>query len=120
MTQHQITGKKQIAETYGILLHEAKMYDPYMDDLKAFLVSSQRRVTGTCRVILVPGMIKAVTVKSPYNLLEVNGAVYGEHSDAYTGADAAGSALLHGFEQRLYHSLEKKKTGNLYIGAASA
>ncbi len=117
MTQFQITGKKQIAETFGILLHEAKTYDPYMDDLKAFLVSSQKRVTGTCRVILVPGRIKAVLVTSPYDLLKADGAVYGEFSKAYTGADAAGSALLHGFEQKLYHALEKEKIGNVYMGA---
>ncbi|MDD3287574.1 MAG: argininosuccinate synthase [Alphaproteobacteria bacterium] len=118
MTQHQITGKKQIAETFGLLLHEAKTYDPYMDDLKAFLVSSQRRVTGMCRIILVPGMIKAVMVKSPYNLLEADGAIYGESSKAYTGADAAGSSLLHGFEQKIYHAVGKKKMDGVYIGAA--
>jgi argininosuccinate synthase len=85
----------------------------------AFLKSSQKRVTGTCKVILVPGMIKAVLVKSPYNLLEADGAVYGETAKAYTGADAAGSALLHGFEQSLYHGLSKKKDVDLMIGAAS-
>ncbi|MDD5587324.1 MAG: argininosuccinate synthase [Alphaproteobacteria bacterium] len=119
MTQYQITGKKQIAETFGILLHEAKMYDPYMDDLMAFLVSSQCRVTGSCRVILAPGRIKAVLVKSPYDLLGADGAVYGEFSKAYTGADAAGSALLHGFEQKLYNALGKEKTGNVYMGVMS-
>jgi argininosuccinate synthase len=109
MTQAQITGKKPIAEAFGQLVHEAKVFDPYLDDLKAHLTSSQRRVTGTCHVVLAPGYIKAVTAKSPYDLLAVKGAVYGETSTAYNGTDAAGSALIHGFEQRLYHSLERGK-----------
>ncbi|MDE1170148.1 MAG: argininosuccinate synthase [Verrucomicrobium sp.] len=106
LTQAQITGKKPVAEAFAQLVHEAKNFDPYLDDLKAFLESTQRRVTGTCRVHLIPGRIKAVTVQSPYDLLGIRGSTYGEASTAYTGADAAGSALLHGYEQRLYHSLD--------------
>jgi len=45
--------------------------------------------------------------QSPFNLLEIKGTTYGEVSSAYSGADAAGSTLLHGYEQRLYHSLGK-------------
>ncbi|HAX91045.1 MAG TPA: argininosuccinate synthase [Rhodospirillaceae bacterium] len=116
MTQSQISGKRAIAEKFGEMLHEAKMYDPYMDDMKALMVSSQRRVTGTARVYLAQGMIKATTVTSPYDLLGVKGAVYGETSTAYTGADAAGSTLIHGFEQRLYYSLEKDKSRSMFIG----
>lgn len=118
MTQYQITGKKQIAETFGMLLHEAKMYDPYMDDMMAFLESSQKRISGTAKIYLTQWMIKAVTVTSPYDMLSADGAVYGETSTAYTGADAAGSALIHGFEQSLYHKLSKDQK-SVFMGAAS-
>lgn len=105
LSQAQISGKKPLAESFGQLVHEAKMFDPYLTDIRAFLTSSQRRVTGVCRVTLVPGYIKATTAQSPFDLLAIKGTVYGEVSSAYSGADAAGSALLHGYEQRLYHSL---------------
>lgn len=119
MTQSQITGKRLIAERFGAMLQEAKMYDPYMDDMKALLVSSQRRVSGVAKVYIEPGIIKATTVTSPYDLLSVKGAVYGETSTAYSGADAKGSALIHGFEQRLYHSLERGdiKRTRIFLGA---
>jgi argininosuccinate synthase len=107
LSQAQINGKKPLAEAFGQLVHEAKMFDPYLTDIKAFLVSSQRRVSGTCSVTLGQGYIKAVVAESPFDLLGIKGSVYGEVSSAYTGADAAGSALLHGYEQRLYHSLGK-------------
>lgn len=105
LSQAQITVKKPLAEFFRQLVHEAKMFDPVLSDIKAFLTSSQRRVTGSCRVTLAPHHIKAVTATSPFNLLAVKGTVYGEVSSAYSGADAAGSALLHGYEQQLYRSL---------------
>lgn len=106
LSQAQISGKKQLAETLGALIHEAKMFDPFVDDIKALLTSSQRRVTGLCKVRLVQNAIASVAVSSPYDLLAARGSTYGEVSSAYSGADAAGATLLHGYEQRLYHSLE--------------
>ncbi len=108
LSQAQINGKKPLAESFGQLVHEAKMFDPYLTDIMAFLASSQRRVTGTCKVLLGQGYIKAATATSPFDLLGIKGSVYGEVSSAYSGSDAAGSALLHGYEQRLYHSLDGK------------
>ena len=105
----QISGKKPLAETFGQLVHEARMFDPYLEDIKAFLTSTQRRVTGRARVLLAPGQIKAVTATSPFDLLAIKGTTYGEVSSAYTGADAAGAALLHGYEQRLCYSLKDKE-----------
>jgi len=105
LSNAQIAGKKPLAEQFGALVHEAKMFDPYLEDIKAFLTSSQRRVSGTCTLSLIPHAIKAVTAHSPYNLLAVQGSVYGEVASAYSGADAAGSTLLHGYEQFLYHGV---------------
>ena len=108
MTGLQIAGKKPLAEEFGRLIHEAKFFDPYLEDIKAYFESSQRRVSGTARLNLAPGYIKAVTAKSPYDLLSLKGATYGEESDAYSGSDAAGATKLHAFEQKLYHSLNDK------------
>jgi argininosuccinate synthase len=106
LTQAQITGKKPLAEALGAHFHEAKMFDPFVDDITAFLTSSQRRVTGSCTVRLIPNAIASVTVSSPYDLLAARGSTYGEVSTAYSGADAAGATRLHGYEQQLYHSIE--------------
>ena len=54
---------------------------------------------------LIPNAIASVTVASPFDLLTARGSTYGEVSSAYSGADAAGATLLHGYEQQLYHSL---------------
>lgn len=103
LTQKQIAFKKGVAEEFGRLIHEAEIFDPLFNDLKAFLESSQKRVTGSCTVHLNPGHIKAATATSPFDLLSVGDSEYGEFSDAYTGQDAAGSAKIRAYEQALYH-----------------
>lgn len=118
LSQAQITGKKSLADALGAMIHEAKMFDPYVEDLKAFLKSTQRRVTGSCAVKLIPNAIAAVRVRSPFDLLAAKGSTYGELSSAYSGTDAAGSALLHGYEQRLYHSVESAKSSKEVAHAA--
>jgi argininosuccinate synthase len=118
LSQAQISGKKPLAETLGALIHEAKMFDPFVDDIKALLASSQRRVTGVCCVRLVQNAIASVTVSSPYDLLAARGSTYGEVSSAYTGSDAAGATLLHGYEQQLYHSLTETPLRNEISTAA--
>lgn len=106
LTQLQISGKKPLAEEFGRLIHEARFFDPYLTDLCAFLKSTQRRVTGTSEIFLTKGHIKAVTSDSPYNLLGIKGATYGETASAYSGEEAQGACKLHSFEQQLYHTFD--------------
>ena len=101
----QVLGKKSIAIDFGRLVHEAKMYDPWLEDLKALLKSTQRRVTGTVFIELSPGTIGHCRTDSEFNLLAARGAQYGEASEYYDGRDAAGACRLNAFEQRLWNSM---------------
>lgn len=108
LTQEQIFFKKSVATEFGRLIHEAKFFDPLIDDLRAFLDSSQKRVSGTCTVHLKQGRIDAVTVKTPYDLLSAAGSVYGEYADFYSAPDALGSCKINAYEQVIYHGVKKK------------
>ena len=99
LSQHQIHFKNVIANEYGKLLHEAKFFDPCFEDLKAYLISSQAKVTGECTVYLKPFRIEAVTADSPHNLLHLKGATYGESASAWSGAEAEGACKIAGYEQ---------------------
>ncbi len=107
LTQEQIFFKKNVGTEFGRLIHEAKFFDPLIDDLRSFLASSQKRVTGTCTVHLKPGRIDAVTVKTPYDLLTASGSLYGEYADFYTATDAIGSSKLNAYEQVIFHGVKK-------------
>ena len=105
LTQGQIQTKQFISNEFGKLVHEAKFFDPYINDLKAFLLSSQKRVSGEATLHLQPGAIKACVADSKYNLLAAKGSTYGETAGAYTGAQAEGAARIYGLEQMLYHQI---------------
>jgi argininosuccinate synthase len=108
LTQAQIFFKKSVATEFGRLIHEAKFFDPLLDDLRAFLKNSQKRVSGKARVYLKPSRIEAVTIDTPYDLLSAAGSVYGEYADFYSATDAVGSSKISAYEQVIYQSLEKK------------
>lgn len=109
LTQSQIQAKQYLGNELGRLVHEAKFFDPYLEDIQAFLISSQRRVTGEAVLHLEPKYIAACVADSPYNLLAAKGAIYGETAGAYTGAQAEGAARIYALEQTLFHQLDRVK-----------
>jgi argininosuccinate synthase len=107
LSQAQIQTKQFIANEVGRAIHEARSFDPHLEDLYAYLRSSQRRVDGVCNVTVRQGYIESVTADSPNNLLAVKGAVYGEVSSLYSPQQAEGATRLHAIEQMICHSLAK-------------
>ncbi len=98
LSNRQQAAKLQLGNTYGDLLHEAVYYDPILDDFRAFLDSSQQRVTGEVRVKLVKGNIVPLGSRSPYSLLDAatrSGVVYGYGSSLWTGEQARAFAHMY-------------------------
>ena len=98
LSNRQQATKATLGNTYGDLLHEAVYFDPIMDDFRAFLDSSQRRVTGTVRVKLHKGNIVLLGSKSPHSLLDAatrSGVVYGHGSSLWTGEQARAFAHMY-------------------------
>jgi argininosuccinate synthase len=101
LTAGQRFWKDHMGEVYGQLVHEARFLDPLARDIEALLASSQRNVTGDVRVHLRQGLVAVTGVRSPFSLMDVQQTAYGEHTDLWTAADAAGFARLHGTAQWL-------------------
>ena len=98
LSNRQQAIKATLGTTYGDLLHEAVYYDPILDDLRAFLDSSQTRVTGDVRVRLHKGNTVVLGSRSPYSLLEAaarEGVVYGYGSSLWTGEQARAFAHMY-------------------------
>ena len=103
LSQSQIQMKQLIANEVGKAIHEARAFDPHLEDLCAYLRSSQRRVEGVAFVALRQGYIESVTADSPNNLLAVKGAIYGEVSNLYSPEQMEGATRLHAIEQMICH-----------------
>lgn len=87
--------KDQLADTYGMMLHEAKFYDPAMRDIEAFFDNSQQDVTGTVTVYVCNGNIIPQFVESPNDALSEGQATYGEHQSGWTGVEARAFSKLY-------------------------
>lgn len=105
LSQAQIHTKQFIANEVGRAIHEARAFDPHLEDLYAYLRSSQRQVDGVCNVAVRQGHIESVTADSPHNLLALKGSVYGEVSTLYSAQQAEGATRLHAIEQMLYRQV---------------
>ncbi|OJF13464.1 argininosuccinate synthase [Couchioplanes caeruleus] len=98
LSNRQQATKAQLGTAYGDLLHEAVYYDPILDDYRAFLDSSQSRVTGHVRVKLIKGNVIPLGSRSPYSLLDAatrQGVVYGYGSSLWNGEQARAFAHMY-------------------------
>jgi argininosuccinate synthase len=98
LSNRQQATKATLGTTYGDLLHEAVYYDPILDDFRAFLDSSQTRVTGEVRVRLHKGNVVLLGSRSPFSLLDAaarQGVVYGYGSSLWTGEEARAFAHMY-------------------------
>jgi argininosuccinate synthase len=104
LTTRQQNQKATLGTTFGDLLHEGHYYEPLLDDLRAFLDSSQIRVSGEVRMRLHKGNAIALGAQSPHSLLDSSsrlGSTYGEGSGAWSGEEARAFAKLYGVAGRV-------------------
>jgi argininosuccinate synthase len=107
LTNAQQTIKASLGTTFGDMLHEGRYYDPLLTDIRAFLDSSQERVTGEVRVRLHKGNVIPLGCRSPHSLLDAGrrlGSTYGHGSSLWTGPEARAFAHIYATAGVLAHS----------------
>jgi argininosuccinate synthase len=98
LTNAQQTMKATLGTTFGDMLHEGRYYDPLLTDIRAFLDSSQERVSGEVRIRLHKGNVIALGCRSPHSLLDAGrrlGSTYGHGSSLWTGEEARAFAHIY-------------------------
>jgi argininosuccinate synthase len=98
LTNAQQTVKASLGTTFGDMLHEGRYYDPLLNDIRAFLDSSQEHVTGDVRIRLHKGNIIALGTRSAFSLLDAGrrlGSTYGHGSSLWTGEEARAFAHIY-------------------------
>jgi argininosuccinate synthase len=89
LTEEQRTTKDCLGDQYGRRLHVGLFHDPFQRDIEALLASSQERVTGRARVRVRGGATLVEGVESPFSLMNVSDARYGERAAQGTDPRAA-------------------------------
>ena len=103
LSKWQQYWKDQVANWYGMFLHESQYLEPVMADIEAMLTSSQRNVTGEVELELRPLSFSTVGVDSPNDLVKNKLGEYGETAKAWTSEDAKGFIKVSSTALRAYY-----------------
>jgi argininosuccinate synthase len=101
--------KEQMANWYGMMLHEAMYLEPVMRDIEAFLESTQSNVSGKVFIDLHPYHFRMVGIDSPHDLMKSGFGDYGEVNKAWDGEDVKGFTKIMSNSLKIYNNVNKGK-----------
>lgn len=107
LSKWQQYWKDQVANWYGMFLHESQYLEPVMRDIEAMLTESQRNVNGTAILQLRPLGFSTVGVESPDDLVKTKFGEYGETQKGWTAEDAKGFIKVLSTPLRVYYTNHK-------------
>ncbi|MEL6667677.1 MAG: argininosuccinate synthase domain-containing protein [Bacteroidota bacterium] len=108
LTKWQQYWKEQLANWYGMLLHEGQYLDPSMRNIETFLTDTQKRVTGRVFVLLQTYNFQLQGIESTYDLMNAKFGQYGEMNLGWTGEDVRGFTKIMANQNQIYHSLTEQ------------
>jgi len=105
LTKWQQYWKEQLANWYGMLLHEGNYLDPVMRNIEVFLEDSQKSVTGDVIVTLKPYHFTLEGIESEFDMMKSDFGQYGEMNNSWTSEDAKGFIKIYGNANKIYHNV---------------
>ena len=109
LSKWQQFQKEQLANFYGMLLHEGQYLDPVMRDLEAFLTNSQNTVNGKVFVTLQPYRFELNGIDSCNDLMSSTFGSYGEINKGWTAEDVKGFIKIMSNQNKIYKHINKEK-----------
>ena len=113
LSKWQQYWKDQVANWYGMFLHESQYLEPVMRDIEAMLESSQRNVNGCVTMLLAPRRFETVGVDSKDDLVKNKLGEYGEMQKGWTSDDAKGFIKVSATALRAYYLNHKDEADAL-------
>ena len=110
LSKWQQYWKDQVANWYGMFLHESQYLEPVMRDIEAMLQNSQRNVNGTVILELRPLSFSTVGVDSKDDLVKTKFGEYGEMQKGWTAEDAKGFIKVTSTPLRVYYTNHPDET----------
>lgn len=109
LSKWQQYWKDQVANWYGMFLHESQYLEPVMPDIEAMLTSSQRHVNGTAILKLRPYSFQTVGIDSADDLTKSELGEYGEMQHGWTADDAKGFIKVSSTPLRVYYGMHPEE-----------
>lgn len=109
LTKWQQYWKEQLANWYGMLLHEGQFLDPVMRNIETFLADTQDNVSGKVFIKLLPYRFELQGIKSDFDLMNSTFGSYGEMNRAWTGEDVKGFTKILSNQSKIHHLVNNDK-----------
>ena len=113
LSKWQQYWKDQVANWYGMFLHESQYLEPVMRDIEAMLLESQRNVNGEVSLELRPLSFSTIGVDSQDDLVKSKFGEYGEMNKGWTSEDAKGFIKVTSTPLRVYYANHADEAKNI-------
>ncbi len=90
LSKWQLHWKQQLADWYGMMLHEGQYLDPVMRNIETFLEASQQNITGEVYATLHPYRFELSGINSSFDMMQAQKGQYGEMNAGWSGEDVKG------------------------------
>lgn len=107
LTKWQMHWKEQLANWYGMFLHESQYLEPVMRDIEKFLENSQNNVTGKVIIKLKPYRFEVVGIESDHDLMSSDFGEYGEMNKLWNAADVEGFTTMLSTPLKIFNAVNK-------------
>lgn len=108
LSKWQLHWKEQLANWYGMFIHESQYFEPVMRNIETFLEDSQKNVTGTVLVELHPYRFIVQGIKSKHDLMTSDFGEYGEINKNWSGEDVKGFTKMLANSMQIFNHVNKK------------
>ena len=110
LTKWQLYWKEQLANWYGMFVHESQYLEPVMRNIEKFLDDTQEFVTGKVTVKLMPYHFETIGIESEHDLMNAKFAKYGEENTAFSGEDVKGFTKILANQMKIFYSINGSKS----------
>lgn len=111
LTRDEIRFKALVDQEWSKLAYEGLWWDPYKEDLEAFIGSTQKRVTGEVKMSLFKGQTTIIGRSSPWQLYSEDLASF--DTTTFDQRESTGSVKMFGMQARMYYQLMAKNRQEL-------
>jgi argininosuccinate synthase len=108
LSKWQQYWKEQLANWYGMLLHEGQLLDPVMRNIETFMEDTQGPVSGKVFVKLHPYRFELLGIESEYDLMNSAFGHYGEMNKGWTGEDVKGFTKVLANASKIHRFVNEK------------
>ena len=108
LTKWQLYWKEQLANWYGMFVHESQFLEPVMRNMEKFLDDTQEFVSGKVFIKLMPYRFETIGIESAHDLMNAKFAKYGEENTAFSGDDVKGFTKILANQMKIFYSINKE------------